>query len=47
MFHLLFANDKAIDCDGAEGASEDFCSGQVLDSYLRVYAIVIGDFQLS
>jgi len=52
VFHLLFTAERedggnACDVDQLNPASEDFCTEQVLDSYLRVYAIIVGDFDLS
>ncbi len=50
MFHLIFVHDDDLDCTESQddfSASQDFCSPNVIDSYLRVYAVIIGDAQLS
>jgi hypothetical protein len=49
MFHLIFLNDGDIECEGddLEDPNEDFCASRSIDSYLRVYAIIVGDFELS
>jgi hypothetical protein len=47
--HLIFAVDENIDCTESEddsSAAEDFCSPFLIDSYIRVYGVIIGDFEL-
>jgi hypothetical protein len=49
MFRVVFTNDDDIDCDGDDLGvpEEDFCDGHSFDPYLRVYAVVVGDFEFS
>lgn len=49
MFNLVVSNDAQIDCseDDLDPAIEEFCSRRNIDAYLRTYAIVVGDFELS
>lgn len=47
MLRLIFVSDKDIDCaNDSSSAGEDFCAGNAIDSFLRVYAVIIGDFEL-
>jgi hypothetical protein len=49
MLHLIFVNDDSIDCTTFQddpSAGDDFCSPYIIDSYIRVYAVIIGDFEL-
>jgi len=43
----LVRNDPYIDCssDELDPAIEEFCSRRSIESYLRAYAIVVGDFE--
>jgi hypothetical protein len=49
MFRVVFTNGDDIDCDGDNLGvpEEDFCKGYSFDPYLRVYAVVVGDFEFS
>ena len=48
MFQIVSRNHDDIDCssDDLDPAIEEFCSRRSIESYLRTYAIVIGDFEL-
>lgn len=49
MLHLMFLNDDGIDCVQEQEDSsigQDFCSPYIIDSYIRVYGVIIGDFEL-
>jgi hypothetical protein len=48
MFHVIFTTDSDIECEGNDlyVSNEDFCSESTMDSYLRVYAIILGDFEM-
>lgn len=52
MIHIITSNsDEGIYCDidfDAEqtGTREDFCSRNLLHSYLRMYAVLVGDFEV-
>ena len=47
--NILFRNDDDIECesDGLTEPAEDFCSESSVDSYLRVYTVIVGDFELN
>lgn len=47
MFQLVVRNHDDIDCTQVEldPAIEEYCSPRSIDSYLRTYAIVVGDFE--
>jgi hypothetical protein len=47
MFRVVFANDDDIECEGDNLGvpADDFCQSRTFDPYLRVYAIVVGDFE--
>lgn len=49
MFHLVYLTSPRIDCENLadDDTSSDFCNDNSLYSYLRVYAIILGDFELS
>ncbi|KAI2492096.1 hypothetical protein MHU86_22463 [Fragilaria crotonensis] len=34
-------------CPGDSDAQSDFCSGQLVDSYLRMYGVLLGDFEVN
>lgn len=48
MFHLVVSNVDSVDCSAVDldAAMEAYCSPRSIDSYLRTYAIVVGDFDL-
>ena len=47
MFQLSVRNNPDIDCsdEDLDPAIEEFCSQRSIESYLRTYAIVVGDFE--
>jgi hypothetical protein len=48
MFHLMYLTSPNVDCDAQEDdVSNDFCAENSMYSYLRVYATILGDFELS
>ena len=49
MFHLVYLTSPSIDCENPadDDTASDFCNDNSLYSYLRVYAIILGDFELS
>jgi hypothetical protein len=49
MFQLVFQNNDGINCESADldVPNQDFCSGRSIDGYLRVYSIIVGDFELA
>lgn len=48
MFQVVATNSDDIDCSSTDqdAAIEDFCSHESVDSFLRAYAVVVGDFEL-
>jgi hypothetical protein len=49
MFQLVFQNNDGINCesDDLDVPNQDFCSSRSVDGYLRVYSIIVGDFELA
>jgi hypothetical protein len=49
MFHVVFTNDDDINCEGDDLGvpADDFCKPRSFDAYLRVYAVIVGDFEYS
>lgn len=48
MFQVVVQNDPDTDCssDDLDPAIEEFCSPRSIESYLRAYAMVVGDIEL-
>ena len=47
MFQVVVQNDPDTDCssDELDPAIEEFCSPRSIESYLRAYAMVVGDIE--
>jgi len=48
MFHVVYRTNSDIKCSGddLDPSNADFCSKYSINSYLRTYTILIGDFNL-
>jgi ABC-type multidrug transport system fused ATPase/permease subunit len=49
MLHLIFLKSPDIDCDDPDASDPaiDFCSTSNRDSYMRMYALLLGDFEFN
>lgn len=50
MLSIIFNSDENIQCDltsdDIDPPNEDFCGTSLLRSYIRVYAMIVGDLEL-
>ena len=49
MIHVIITTQDQAVCNAAElsDAAEDFCSAWAFDYYFRMYAVLLGDFDLT